>query len=284
MADDRAPHSMPWADLERPSAVRVYDWYLGGEANYAIDREFGKRAVRSFPQIRALMRSNRNWMGRVVKSALDDGITQFLDLGTGIPTVGNIHDIVSGRLGRARGRVAYVDNEAVAVAHTQLILENESADGWAGIVQQDLRYPDRVVRQVQKEGLLDFSRPVCVLMVSVLHFLGEGDRPAEIVSGYRDHLAPGSWIAISHPAVDDADPAGAEQVRAVAESYKNTQNPIWLRDREQIASWFQGTELLEPGLVHLPDWRPQQKPSDELDLEQDVRLYFWCGVGELPRE
>lgn len=280
MAGDRAPHSMPWADLHKPSAARVYDWYLGGEANYAVDREFGKRAVRTFPRLPALMRSNRNWMGRVVEAALERGITQFLDLGTGIPTVDNIHNLVGRRLGRGEGRVLYVDNEPVVAARSELVLENEGVGGWTGIVQEDLRYPDRIAQHRVVDGLLDFSEPVCVLMIGVLHFLGDGDRPAEVVSGYRRYLAPGSWIAISHPAVDDLEAEQAQQVRAVAESYTSTRNPLWLRDRDRIETWFAGTDLVEPGLVHLPDWRPRSPASDS---DAEVRPYFWCGVGEVPR-
>lgn len=279
MVGDRAPHSRPWADLQKPSAARVYDWYLGGEANYAVDREFGKRVVRTFPRLPALMRSNRNWMGRVVEAALERGITQFLDLGTGIPSVGAIHDLVGRRLRRGRGRVLYVDNEAVVAARSEITLEKEGVGGWVGIVHEDLRYPGRIVQHRVADGLLDFSQPVCALMIGVLHFLGEGDRPAAVVSGYRAHLAPGSWVAISHPAVDDLEPEQVQQIRAVAESYARAGNPIWLRDREQIETWFAGTELVDPGLVHLPDWRPRNPESDP---EAEVRPYFWCGVGEIP--
>lgn len=274
---ERAPRSATSVDLDKPSAARIYDWYLGGGTNYAIDREFGKKAVETLPVIRPLARSNRNWLGRVVRAALDEGITQFLDLGTGIPTVGNIHDVVRGTEG---ARVVYVDNEAVAAAHSRAILDHDHLGDWAGTTQEDLRSADAVLNAPETRRLLDLSRPVCVLLVSVLHFVGDGDRPAEVIARYREHLAPGSWIALSHVTQDDNAPEQAAQLEALRTAYADTQNPAWIRGRDQIASWFSGLELVEPGLVHLPDWRPDSA-LDVLDVAEDVYPFYWAGAGRV---
>jgi SAM-dependent methyltransferase len=276
--DERAPRAPSSVDLDRPSAARIYDWYLGGESNYAIDREFGKKAVETLPVIRPLARGNRNWLGRVVRAALEAGITQFLDLGTGIPSVGNIHDIARGTGG---ARVVYVDNEAVAAAHSRAILGRAGLGDWTGVVQEDLRFADSVLDDPETERLLDLSRPVCVLLVSVLHFVGDGDRPDELIAAYRDRLAPGSWLALSHITADDAAPEQAAQLEALRAAYANTQNPAWIRGREQIEGWFAGFELVEPGLVHMPDWRPNPE-LDVLEVEEDVHPFYWAGVGRVP--
>lgn len=274
---EHAPRSAEWADLEKPSAARIYDWYLGGDANYAIDREFGKRAVQTFPLVRPLARSNRNWLGRVVRAALDEGITQFLDLGTGIPTVGSIHNILRPHAG---GRVVYVDNEAVATAHARYILDRESTQARAGMVQEDLRRAESIMEDSVTRQVLDLSRPVCVLMVSVLHFLGDGDRPGRVIADYRDRLAPGSWLALSHITADDATPEQAARLEALRDAYRDTQNPAWIRDRAEIARWFEGFEFVDPGLVHLPDWRPE-KAMKELEVENDVWSFYWGGAGRV---
>lgn len=276
--DERAPRSATSVDLDKPSAARIYDWYLGGQTHYAIDREFGKKAVELLPVIRPLARSNRNWLGRVVRAALDEGITQFLDLGTGIPTVGNIHDLVRDVDG---ARVVYVDNEAVAAAHSRGILDRAGLGDWAGTTQQDLRSAAEVLDDPETRRLLDLSRPVCVLLVSVLHFVGDGDRPDEIIANYREDLAPGSWIALSHVTQDDNSPEQAAQLETLRAAYKDTQNPAWIRSRDQIASWFAGLELVEPGLVHIPDWRPDPA-LDVLDVEEDVHPFYWAGAGRVP--
>lgn len=279
--DDHAPPPPEQADLEKPSAARIYDWYLGGASNYAVDREFGKKAVATFPLIRPMARSNRNWLGRVVRAALDAGITQFLDVGSGIPTVGNVHQLVADTLGPGRGRVVYVDSEPVAAAHAQLILEREQAEQWAGIVQEDLRNPEAIFTNPTTRRLLDPAQPVCVLLVSVLHFIGGADDVPAVIAGYRDQLAAGSWLGLSHITVDDTTPEQAAQLETLREAYKNTQNPAWIRTRDELASWFAGFDFVEPGLVHLTDWRPKPHRR-ELVLDADVRPFYWAGVGQLP--
>ena len=279
-SEETAPTAPSQVDVTRPSSARIYDWYLDGRTNYAIDREFGAHAVERLPVIKPLARSNRRWLGRVVRSALREGIEQFWDLGSGVPTVGNVHEIVNeARL--ADPRVLYVDYEHVAVAHCQTILDKQGI-GWADIVQADLREPRRISQHPATKRLLDGDRPVCLILASVLHFVGgEASIPA-LLAEYRRHLPSGSWIALSHITTDDAPPQAAEQITALAEAYRGTQNPAWLRDRTEFASWFDGLELVEPGIVHLADWRPESLTGKEHTEEQKTRALYWAGVGRVP--
>lgn len=266
-------------DLSRPSAARVYDWYLGGSHNWAVDREFGQAAMERFPLIPQLARHNRQWLQRVVRSALQAGITQFVDLGAGVPTAGAVHEIVAAHTRDPAARVVYVDNEPVAAAHSELILEQQGAQGWAGVVQGDMRRPEQILRSEPVSRLIDFDRPVCALMVAVLHFVGDEEDVPGILAGYTSWLAAGSWFAISHIANDGAAPEQAAQLQRFADGYKNTQNPGYLRDREEIRAWFGGLDMLAPGVVALPDWGTDQVEASE---GAEIRGCGWCGVAAVP--
>lgn len=276
---EQAPEAPEFVDLDRPSAARIYDWYLGGAQNFALDREFGKRMIEQFPLIQPAVVSNRRWLGRVVRAALDAGITQFLDLGAGIPSVGPPHQFVRDAVGD-QGRVVYVDYEPVAYAHATLLVEREGAQQWCGVLDADYRTPEAVLGHEVTRSLLDFTRPVCVLLASVLQFVGDQDDIPGTLASYRDRLSPGSWMAISHPAVDDADPDEVAKAMPVARSYQDTQNPLWVRDRDEIAGWFAGLDMVEPGLTHAVDWRPDEADADE--QEARVRPFYWAGAGAVP--
>ncbi|MBA8824647.1 hypothetical protein FHX42_001994 [Saccharopolyspora lacisalsi] len=270
----------PGVDLSRPSAARIYDWYLGGAHNWAIDREFGARIETMLPPIKALARSNRAFLGRLVRAALDSGIRQFLDIGSGIPAVGNVHEIV--RQHGADARVVYVDYEPVAAAHSRMLLQQEEATGWAGIVQQDFLAPSAVLESPETRRLIDFDQPVCLLLIALGHFLGdEADVPG-VLDRYRDRLVAGSWLGLSHIACDDATPEQQEQMRGGAASYQDTSNPLWLRDRAELARWFGPWPLLSPGMVHLPDWRPDVPDEPLSEEEAQARGLAWCGVATRP--
>ncbi|WP_245633714.1 SAM-dependent methyltransferase [Amycolatopsis jejuensis] len=272
-----APDAPKGVDVDKPSAARIYDWYLGGTQNWAVDREFGRRAEKLWPLIRPISRANRAFMNRVVRSALDAGIRQFLDLGSGVPTAGNVHEIVRERLPAS---VVYVDYEPVAAAHSRLILDREGATGWAGLVQRDIRAPEAIFADEITERLIDWSQPVCLLMITVLHFLGPDDHPGELVATYRDRLAPGSWLAVTHGTCrPDAPPERAAEVRAFVDAYRDTSNPAYLRSADEIRPWFGGWPLLEPGMSALPDWRPDD-PVSALDAE--VRPFAWGAVARKP--
>ena len=268
-------------DIEKPSAARVYDWYLGGTQNWAVDREFGRRVEKVWPLIRPISRQNRAFMNRVVEAALDAGIRQFVDLGSGVPTAGNVHEIVRDRLPADEPAVVvYVDNEAVAAAHSTLILEREDATDWAGLAQRDIRDPAAVFADEATRRLIDWSEPVCLLMITVLHFIGPDDDPDGLMATYRAKLAPGSWLAVTHgTCTDDAPPERAAEVRRFVDAYRDTSNPAYLRSAEEILPWFGGWPLLEPGLTALPDWRPEQAVSA---LEAATRPFARCAVARRP--
>jgi SAM-dependent methyltransferase len=280
--DHMAPLAPDGVDVEKPSAARIYDWFLGGSHNYAVDREFGKKLVEGFPLVRPIARSNRAWLGRVVRSAVEAGFRQFLDLGSGVPTVGNVHEIVRDALPEGEeAAVVYVDYEEVAAAHARIMLDDQGVTDWVGFVQSDLRDVGGVLKARETKQLLDFSRPVCLLLVSVLHFLGPGDKPAELVARYQQKLAPGSRLAISHVTVDEAPAEDLPEALNVVEAYKSTSNPYWLRTREEIGELFNDWPLIEPGLVSLTDWHSENPRWMSLE-DEEVRPYNWGGVAEKP--
>jgi O-methyltransferase involved in polyketide biosynthesis len=278
---DRAPSAPSTMDVTRPSAARMYDWYLGGENNYAIDREFGERVVQLWPHVRGVARQNRDFMRRLVTNALDAGVRQFLDLGSGVPTVGNVHEIVRGHLPPGeRATVLYVDYEHVAAAHARVLLEEDGATDWAGVVQADLRDPMAVFTHETTRELLDRSAPVCVLLIAVLHFVGGDDNVPSLLANYARRLATGSWLGLTHIASDEAGPEEQAAVEAFRRAYDNTSNPLWVRDRAEVSGWFAGLDgwrLLDPGVAHLADWRPDRPATGE---DRSLRPFAWCGAAE----
>jgi O-methyltransferase involved in polyketide biosynthesis len=274
------PEAPDGVDTDKPSAARVYDWYLGGTQNWAVDREFGQRVERLWPLIRPISRQNRAFMNRVVRAALDAGIRQFVDLGSGVPTAGNVHEIVHDRLPGEEAKVVYVDYEPVAAAHSTLILEQDEATEWAGLVQRDIRAPEEIFADETTQRLIDWDQPVCLLLITVMHFIGPDDDPEGLLEQYRARLAPGSWMGLTHGTCrEDAPPVQAAEVRRFVEAYKDTSNPAWLRSDEELLPWFGGWPLLEPGLTSLPDWRPATEPTS---LDAQTRPFAWCGVAVKP--
>lgn len=276
----RAPAMPQDIDEKTPNAARVYDYYLGGEHNFAADRELGEQVAEVFPVIRQFAMLNRAWLRRVVLDALAAGIRQFLDVGSGVPTMGNVHEIV--RTGLApgdRATVVYVDYESVAVHHSRIVLERHGATDWATIVQEDLRNPKGILDHPETTRLIDFSRPVCLLMVSVLHFLGPDDGPDQLLDTYRSRLAPGSRLAISHGTVDNVEP-GSPVYERMTTLYRGSSNPAWMRGKDEIQRWFGDWSLLHyPDLVFPSDWLPE--PDTELtEDELTARPHMWCAVAE----
>ncbi|RZS30319.1 S-adenosyl methyltransferase [Herbihabitans rhizosphaerae] len=240
-------------DLSKPSAARMYDYYLGGGHNFAVDREAAEKAIAAMPFTTTGARTNRAWLRRAVTYLCGAGMRQFLDLGSGVPTVGNVHEIA--QTAAPEAKVVYVDVDPVAYEHARLLLaDNDNASS----VRADMRDVDRVL--TASAELLDLDQPVAVLMSAVLHFVPDSDRPAEIVAGYRDALVPGSYIALSH-----MSPIGrpAEELERFQAVYKGAANPVSLRDRAAIEPLLAGLELVEPGLVKVPLWHPEDPPKPE---------------------
>ena len=252
---------------EGPSIARVYDYLLGGSHNFAADQEAAAEFLDRWPDAGETMRSNRAFLGRAVRYlAVPAGIRQFLDIGSGIPTMGNVHEIAQQAAPDAR--VAYIDNEEVAVLHSRAILaSNQNAIA----IQADLRCPGEILGSPQLRDLLDLSRPVALLLVAVLHFLPDSDQPATLVAELLDALAPGSYMVISHGTTDGQ----AAHVAEAMGHYNQTTAPFQPRNRAGVMAFFDGLEMIDPGLVPVPRWRP--------DLQQaggpPGRIAAYGGVG-----
>ncbi|MEU8374393.1 SAM-dependent methyltransferase [Micromonospora sp. NPDC048894] len=256
-------------DVERPSVARMYDYYLGGSHNFAADRVAARAMVDAVPDAPLMAQANRAFLRRVVQHLIDAGIRQFLDIGSGIPTVGNVHEIAQRAAPDAR--VVYVDVDPVAVAHSQEILAGNRN---ATVVREDLRRPEAILRHPEVTRLIDFSQPVAVLVVAVLHFIPHADHPEETLRTLRAALAPGSHLVLSQAGEDGR--RRAERVEA-ERVYRRTDNPLCIRSRAELTAFFDGFTLVDPGVVWVPQWRPETPESAE-DAE---RAGFLGGVGRL---
>jgi hypothetical protein len=257
-------------DLSRPSAARLYDYYLGGAHNFGVDRELARKVLALFPDGAVIAQANRAFLHRVVRFMLDAGIRQFVDIGSGIPTSGNVHEVAQQAAPEAK--VLYVDNDPVAVAHSELILAgNENA----AVLRADFRRPEEILRAPVLGELLDLSQPVGILLIALLHFVSEDDRPADTIGALRDLVAPGSYLAISH-GTGESRPAEAA---GIAELYRATTTPITYRSRNQVTALFDGWDVIDPGVVWAPQWRPDW-PDDV--PEDPAALMVVGGVGRKP--
>jgi SAM-dependent methyltransferase len=257
-------------DLDRPNAARVYDYFLGGSHNLAADRELAAQVVAAIPDAALIAQANRAFLRRAVLYCVDAGIRQFLDLGSGIPTVGNVHEVA--QRAAPDSRVVYVDVEPVAVAHSRAILAGNDR---VAVLQADIRDQERILGDPGLQAMLDLSRPVAVLMVAVLPFVADADRPARVVARFRDAMAPGSYLVLSHGTADTRP----EEVAELSERYRSTSTPVTVRSRRQVEQFFAGFELVDPGLVFVQQWRPDWLGEVE-DRPEWSSIY--AGVGRKP--
>ncbi|MFF2502887.1 SAM-dependent methyltransferase [Streptomyces sp. NPDC058067] len=244
-------------DISVPSVSRIYDYYLGGSHNFEVDREAARKAMEFMPGLPKIMQANRAFMRRAVRYAVQEGVTQFLDIGSGIPTFGNVHEVA--QAADSEARVVYVDHDPVAVAHSRAVLEG---DDRTAVLAADLRKPREILAHPEVGGLLDLDRPVALLLVAVLHFVEDADDPRRAVAELRDALAPGSLLIVTHAAYEGI-PLPAERAAGTVDVYKNIRKPLIMRSRDEIARFFEGYEMAEPGLVPMADWRPENAPADE---------------------
>ena len=257
-------------DLETPSVARMYDFYLGGSHNFAADRALAAQAMSIWPDARHFAVANRAFLRRVVTFLAQSGVDQFLDLGSGIPTVGNVHEVAYAA--NPKARILYVDSDAVAFAHGKALLAGVPH---ATFLHADLRDPESVLEDAGLTGFLDLSRPVAVLLFLALPFVPDADDPAGIVAAYRDATAPGSYIALTH-GTGDYRPEAVKQVHDV---YEQASHSMTLRSKARITELLDGYELLEPGVTDTILWRPDpDAPPDPLD--GDVARYaMYAAVG-----
>lgn len=255
-------------DVGVPSVARVYDAILGGKDHFAIDRVIADKAMAVMPNARTGARVNRAILERGVRYMAREGIDQFLDLGSGLPTARNTHEVA--REENPRARVVYVDNDPIVLAHGRALLaENDRTR----VVNADVRDARDVLTRPEITELLDLKRPLGLLMVAVLHHLADADDPAGLVRTYREALAPGSYLFITH--FCDSTPEGRE----LEHLFLSTLGSGRFRSRATIEGFFAGTEPVEPGVVLLPHWRPDTPVTDESAY---VGLTMIGGLGRVP--
>ena len=258
----RAPGRL---DTGVPHIARVYDYWLGGKDNYAVDREVAERIIATGNPVIANARANRAFLGRAVRHlAADEGIRQFLDLGTGLPSSDNTHEVAQRIAPQAR--VVYTDNDPIVLAHARALLTGSEA-GSTTYIHADVRDIDQILEQARLT--LDFDRPVAVIMAGLLHCIPDEDDPAGLVATALASLAPGSYLALSQPAAD-INANGMARAAGVMDQLMPVK--ITYRTQEQVERFFKGTELLDPGLVSAPLWRPE--PGADTSPRS-----IWAGVG-----
>jgi hypothetical protein len=255
-------------DPTKPNVARVYDYWLGGRHNLVADRELAEAMATLDPWIPAACKANQAFLGRAVRYLAARGIRQFLDVGSGIPTAGNVHEIAQSAA--ADTRVVYVDRDPVAVAMGRKLLAGNDR---AAVVQADLRHLDPVLTDPAVDRLIDFDEPIAIMLVAILHFVLDADEPYRIVSRLRDTAAPGSYLVVSHATSQDNHALASAAERL----YDSRAADGQARSREQIAGFFGGWELAEPGLVYAPQWRPDS--PDEVP-DDPAKYWFLAGVAD----
>jgi hypothetical protein len=263
----------PEIDTSVANVTRVYDYLLGGRANFAVDRKAAEQAYAAWPGgldgARADVRAHRALLGRVVHYlAAEAGIRQFLDIGTGIPKENNVHEVAQRVTPEAR--IVYVDNDPIVLAHAHQLLTS-SPEGACAYIYGDLRDPEAILQK--SADTLDFSKPIAVVLFGVLHFFADGPDTDAIVARLVQALAPGSYLALSHLAKDVEDQALTETFGRLNEQMRES---VILRTRDEVARFFDGLDLVDPGVVQLPLWRPDPGTEDTLPARP---LPMWCAVG-----
>ena len=257
-------------DRNRPHPARMYDFYLGGKDNYAVDQEAAREILRAVPEVRDMARENRAFLQRAVRFLVGEaGIRQIIDIGTGIPAAGNVHEVA--REMAPDVRVIYADNDPIVHVHASALL---TGAGSTGIVLADLREPETILAHPRVRELIDFSQPVALLLVAILHFITDGEHPERLVAAFRDALPLGSYLALSH---GTADFHSQEAVSHGTKVYQRATAPLVLRSHAQVTALFDGFDLIEPGLVQVPLWRPDGKRPRLRDL---AGIGIYGGVGQ----
>jgi len=253
-------------DTSQAHIARVYDYWLGGKDHFAADRAAGDAVIQAYPAVITTVRANRALLARMVRYlAGEGGIGQFLDIGTGIPSANNTHEVAQSV--NPNARVVYVDNDPIVLVHARALLTSGPA-GVTSYLDADLRDPGPILDQAA--DTLDFSRPVAVMLMGVMHLISDSDDPAGIVASLMRAVPPGSYLALSHPAADiDADAMADAQQR----QNQMQAEQVTFRRRDEVARFFNGLEMVEPGLVRAPEWRP-----DTL-AEVPTQAALWGGLG-----
>ncbi|MFE0151685.1 SAM-dependent methyltransferase [Nonomuraea sp. NPDC059007] len=252
-----------------PNAARMYDYYLGGKDNFAADRAAAEKIMALGPS-RQICLANRWFLGRAVRHIANLGIRQFIDLGTGLPNQNNVHEVA--RRIHPSAPVVYVDHDPVVIVHARALLAD--VDGNTAIAHADIREPGTILDHPDVKRLIDFSQPVGVVFLGVLHCIPDEDDPYQVVRAFSERMAPGSYLVVSH-LTDDAHPEVGVAARKV---YDKADTPLLHRSFAQISRFFDGFELVEPGVVHVADWRPEE-PWEE---DPEGSEWWYVGVARKP--
>jgi hypothetical protein len=257
-------------DTTVPTPARMYDFWLGGHDNFAVDRAAALAVSEAAPEVRLMAMENRKFLRRAVHYlATEAGIDQFLDIGTGLPTQGNVHQVA--QQVNPDARVLYVDNDPMVLAHSRAL----KTGGKTAVIEADLRNPASILDHPRTRALIDFGQPLAVLLVAVLHFIGGADDPYALVGSICEALQPGSYLVVSHATGGMLRGAAADKVE---DQYrKNVAPGATFRDREEILRFFTGLELVEPGVVEVPNWRPDDPESAHAD-----KVWILGAVGRKP--
>ncbi len=262
---------MPYeVDLSQPNAARMYDYYLGGKDNYPADREAARLVLGAAPDVPLAALENREFLKRATRFLMRDrSIRQFVDIGPGLPTQSNVHQLA--RKYDPGAHVVYVDNDAVVLTHSRSLLLGVPG---VTVIPGDLREPAPILADPELHELINFSQPVALCMTLVLHFLPPDDDPYGVVARFRDALCPGSFLVLSHVTGDGRELGALTDIDDI---YGNANAPLIMRTRDQVTAFFNGFELIEPGVVFLSKWRP----SGEYHAQGGTR-WGYCGVGKKP--
>jgi hypothetical protein len=265
VSEDDLPPSRE-IDTSVPHIARIYNYWLGGKDNFAVDREAAEKVMQATPTVRPGVRANRAFLGRTVRHLTGQaGIRQFLDIGTGIPSADNTHEVA--QAAAPESRVVYVDNDPIVLAHARALLT--SVTGTTAYLDADVRDPAAILSGAA--ATLDFSQPVAVMLIAIMHCVPDEDDPYGIVRTLMDAVPPGSYLVLSQPALDQAPEHAAEAEAALTKSMRQK---VMFRTHDQVERFFDGLELLEPGVVALPQWRP----DEPVDPDGPV-TGMWGGVG-----
>jgi hypothetical protein len=260
----------PFVDASVPNVARIYDYLLGGKDNYSADRDAAVELVRLIPDALRAAHHNRRFLQRAVRFlTAEAGVRQFIDIGTGLPTQGNVHEVAQGI--KPDARILYVDYDPVVISHAQALLVKNPL---VVAINRDLRDPGQIIAHPALQALIDLNKPVAILLVAVLHFIRDVDEPHEIVQELKAAMPSGSYLVVSHVTADEIP----EQVTAkVRELYNRTTAPATPRTREEIERFFDGMEIITPGLTDVSVWRAESMP-----LGEPSRTLFYSGVGRKP--
>ena len=257
-------------DAKVAHSARVYDYWLGGKDNFEADRIAGEATIAAYPQIRSSARANRAFLARTVHFlAADQGLRQFLDIGTGLPTANNTHEVAQSVA--PESRIVYVDNDPLVLSHARALL-NSSPEGVTAYLDADLRDTDRILELAA--GTLDFTQPVAIMLLAILHYIPDLDQARRIVARLVSAVPSGSYVTISHAASDISPEEMAEMIRRMNEHLAEGNHVR--RTRDTVAQFFADVDLVEPGVVEVTEWRPRS------ELEAEGPTSLWGGVGRKP--